>query len=105
VPSALVPTYHLQGGADPSAWQKIGVKVRGVPELSGARAFAASHDVAFQDVHAVFAGNVPLAANTSPGWNHRAANSVLGARTNTEGRESTSAACSRERFPIGAAPD
>src|SRR6185436_11887729 len=27
VPSALVPTYHLQGGADPTAWQAIGVTV------------------------------------------------------------------------------
>src|SRR4026209_1241996 len=27
VPNAVVPTYHLQGGADPSAWETLGVKV------------------------------------------------------------------------------
>ena len=27
VPDALVPTYHLQGGADPRNWQTLGVKV------------------------------------------------------------------------------
>src|SRR5512144_2650851 len=27
VPAALVPTSHLQGGADPTAWQTLGVKV------------------------------------------------------------------------------
>ena len=27
VPDALVPTSHLQGGADPRQWQTLGVKV------------------------------------------------------------------------------
>src|SRR5512132_1069362 len=27
VPQALVPTFHLQGGADPSQWQTLGIKV------------------------------------------------------------------------------
>ena len=54
VPDALVPTYHLQGGADPRHWQTLGVKVEVFTELPGARGLRrAPRRQHPEDLHAV----------------------------------------------------
>jgi len=103
VPPALVPTSHLQGGADPSAWQTIGVKVEVFRNYQEREAFAAAHDVGILKTCTPYlAGNVP-ARGEHLAWMESSAviyaNSVLGARTNTEGRESTSAAMLTGKIP------
>ena len=45
VPPALVPTYHLQGGADPERWETLGVPVNVFRSYQEREAFAARHDV------------------------------------------------------------
>jgi predicted aconitase len=102
-PQALVPTYHLQGGADPTAWQTIGVKVEVFRNYQEREAFAAAHDVGILKTCTPYlAGNVP-ARGEHLAWMESSAviyaNSVLGARTNTEGRESTSAAMLTGKIP------
>jgi hypothetical protein len=103
VPQALVPTYHLQGGADPTAWQTLGVKVEVFRNHQQREAFAAQHDVGILKTCTPYlAGNVP-AKGEHLAWMESSAviyaNSVLGARTNTEGRESTSAAMLTGKIP------
>ena len=103
VPDALVPTYHLQGGADPRQWQTLGVKVEVFRNYQEREAFAARHDVSILKTCTPYlAGNVP-ARGEHLAWMESSAvifaNSVLGARTNTEGRESTSAAMLTGKIP------
>jgi predicted aconitase len=103
VPAAAVPTYHLQGGADPTAWQTIGVKLEIFRNHQEREAFAAAHDVGILKTCTPYlAGNVP-ARGEHLAWMESSAviyaNSVLGARTNTEGRESTSAAMLTGKIP------
>ena len=103
VPPALVPTFHLQGGADPTAWQTLGVKVDVFRNHQEREAFAAQHDVGILKTCTPYlAGNVP-AKGEHLAWMESSAviyaNSVLGARTNTEGRESTSAAMLTGKIP------
>jgi predicted aconitase len=103
VPQALVPTFHLQGGADPSRWQTLGVKVEVFRNYQEREAFAAEHDVGILKTCTPYlAGNVP-ARGEHLAWMESSAviyaNSVLGARTNTEGRESTSAAMLTGKIP------
>jgi predicted aconitase len=103
VPQALVPTFHLQGGADPGAWQTLGVKVEVFRNYQERESFAARHDVGILKTCTPYlAGNVP-AKGEHLAWMESSAviyaNSVLGARTNTEGRESTSAAMLTGKIP------
>jgi len=103
VPDAIVPTYHLQGGADPRQWQTLGVKVEVFRNYQEREAFAARHDVTILKTCTPYlAGNLP-AKGEHCAWMESSAvifaNSVLGARTNTEGRESTSAAMLTGKIP------
>jgi predicted aconitase len=103
VPQALVPTVHLQGGADPERWQTLGVKVEIFRSYQEREAFAAKHDVGILKTCTPYlTGNVP-ARGEHCAWMESSAviycNSVLGARTNTEGRESTSAAMLTGKIP------
>jgi predicted aconitase len=103
VPQAVVPTFHLQGGADPGGWQTLGVKVEVFRNYEEREAFAAKHDVGILKTCTPYlAGNVP-ARGEHLAWMESSAviyaNSVLGARTNTEGRESTSAAMLTGKIP------
>ena len=60
VPDALVPTYHLQGGADPRQWQTLGVKVDVFRNYQEREAFAARHDVTILKTCTPYlAGNLP----------------------------------------------
>jgi predicted aconitase len=103
VPDAVVPTYHLQGGADPTAWQTLGVKVEVFRNYEEREKFAAQHDVGvLKTCTPYLAGNVPTKGEHLAWMESSAviyANSVLGARTNTEGRESTSAAMLTGKIP------
>jgi predicted aconitase len=103
VPPARVPTYHLQGGADPAGWPVLGVKVEVFRNYQEREAFAAAHDVGILKTCTPYlAGNIP-ARGEHLAWMESSAviyaNAVLGARTNTEGRESTSAAMLTGKIP------
>jgi hypothetical protein len=103
VPPALVPTYHLQGGADPHHWRALGVPVEVFRNYQEREAFAARHDVGILKTCTPYlAGNLP-ARGEHCAWMESSAvifaNSVIGARTNSEGRESTSAAMLTGKIP------
>jgi predicted aconitase len=103
VPRVTVHSCHLQGGLDPDNWQRLG----GKPD-----AFQISqtseHDAAARGIRILktctpyLAGNVPTRGEHCA-WMESSAvvycNSVIGARTNTEGRESTSAAMLTGKIP------
>jgi predicted aconitase len=102
-PTAVVHTCHLQGGADPLHWQTLGTSAEIVRGHEAREAFAVSKGVEILKTCTPYlAGNVP-AFGEHVAWMESSAviyaNSVLGARTNTEGRESTSAAMLTGRVP------
>ena len=102
-PSAVVHTCHLQGGADPLHWETLGVGEEIVRGHEAREAFAVSKGVQILKTCTPYlAGNLP-AFGEHCAWMESSAviyaNSVLGARTNTEGRESTSAAMLTGKIP------
>jgi predicted aconitase len=102
-PQAVVHTCHLQGGADPLHWQTLGTSAEIVRGHEAREAFAVSKGVEILKTCTPYlAGNVP-AFGEHLAWMESSAviyaNSVLGARTNTEGRESTSAAMLTGKIP------
>lgn len=102
-PQAVVHTCHLQGGADPLHWQTLGVKAEIFKGHEVREAFAVSKGVEILKTCTPYlAGNEP-ARGEHLAWMESSAviyaNSVLGARTNTEGRESTSAAMLTGKIP------
>lgn len=103
VPKTVVHSCHLQGGVDPDHWQVLGAKPD-VAELSQRSELAASaHDVRILKTCTPYlVGNMPLKGEHCA-WMESSAviycNSVLGARTNVEGRESTSAAMLTGKIP------
>ena len=102
-PSAVVHTCHLQGGADPLHWETLGVSEAVVRGHEAREAFAVSKGVRILKTCTPYlAGNVPSFGEHCAWMESSAviyANSVLGARTNTEGRESTSAAMLTGKIP------
>ena len=103
VPQATVHTCHLQGGGDPLHWQTLGMKADVYKGHEAREAFAVSKGVEILKTCTPYlAGNVPSKGEHCA-WMESSAviycNSVLGARTNTEGRESTSAAMLTGRIP------
>ena len=102
-PQAVVHTCHLQGGADPLHWQTLGVKEEVFKGHETREAFAASKGVEILKTCTPYlAGNVPVKGEHLAWMESSAviyANSVIGARTNTEGRESTSAAMLTGKIP------
>src|SRR5262245_5259598 len=103
VPRVTVHSCHLQGGLDPDNWQLLG----GKPE-----AFQISqtseHDAADRGIRILKTCTPYLAGNGPKQGEHCAwmessavvyCNSVIGARTNCEGRESTSAAMLTGKIP------
>ena len=102
-PNAVVHTCHLQGGADPLHWETLGVGEEIVRGHEAREAFAVSKGVhILKTCTPYLAGNLP-AFGEHCAWMESSAviyaNSVLGARTNTEGRESTSAAMLTGKIP------
>jgi len=103
VPMALTSTCHLQGGYDPDNWQLLGATAESFKIANASERFIEARGVKILKTCTPYlAGNVPQRGDHCA-WMESSAvvycNSVIGARTNTEGRESTSAAMLTGRIP------
>jgi len=103
VPRITVNSCHLQGGIDPENWQTLGAKPEQLRISQAGEKSAANHGIKILKTCTPYlVGNVP-ARGEHCAWMESSAvvycNSVLAARTNTEGRESTSAAMLTGRIP------
>src|SRR5665213_2095439 len=103
VPKAAAHTCHLQGGYDPENWQLLGATPESFKISQESEAFIADRGVQILKTCTPYlAGNVPSRGDHCA-WMESSAvvycNSVIGARTNTEGRESTSAAMLTGKIP------
>jgi predicted aconitase len=103
VPNATVYTSHLQGGMDPQLWQIQGWGKQAFDHFKEDEQQVAQRGVqVLKTCTPYLAGNVPVKGEHCA-WMESSAvvfcNSVLAARTNTEGRESTSAAMLAGRVP------
>jgi predicted aconitase len=103
VPQAAVQTCCLQGGADPEHWQTLGTKPHVFKMYQEREAFAASHGVKILKTCTPYLAGTVAVKGEHCAWMESSAvvygNSVIGARTNTEGRESTSAAMLTGKIP------
>src|SRR6201996_3050430 len=103
VPRMMVNSCALQGGVDADGWETLGktIDVLHMSETSEAASAARGIRI-LKTCTPYLAGNVPLRGEHCA-WMESSAvvycNSVLGARTNTEGRESTGAAALTGRIP------
>ncbi len=96
VPKAGENCCHLQGGMDLAHWSDLGMSREAMQHQREDEAELARHGVRIMKTCTPYlAGNLP-AKGEHCAWMESSAvvycNSVIGARTNTEGRESTSAA-------------
>jgi predicted aconitase len=103
MPPVVTHSCHLQGGYDPENWQLLGATADAAAVLRDTEAYAAEHGVKILKTCTPYlVGNVPKMGEHCA-WMESSAviycNSVLGARTNTEGRESTSAAMLTGKIP------
>jgi len=103
VPRVSVNSCHLQGGTDPENWQTLGMKPEQLRISQAGEAGAKRLGIKILKTCTPYlAGNVPKFGDHCA-WMESSAvvycNSVLGARTNTEGRESTSAAMLTGKIP------
>jgi predicted aconitase len=103
VPKANAYTCHLQGGMDPHLWKIQGMSREAFEHFREDEAEVASHGIQLLKTCTPYlAGNVPVKGEHCA-WMESSAvvfgNSVIGARTNTEGRESTSAAMLTGKIP------
>lgn len=103
VPRVGVHSCHLQGGVDPLNWETLGASPDALKLSQDREAFISGRGVQILKTCTPYlAGNVP-ARDEHCAWMESSAvvycNSVLGARTNTEGRESTSAAMLTGKIP------
>jgi predicted aconitase len=105
VPVPKVNSYccHLQGGMDPENWAELGMSGEAYQHFKEDEAEVAAHGIQILKTCTPYlAGNVPVKGEHCA-WMESSAvvfcNSVLGARTNTEGRESTSAAALTGTIP------
>jgi predicted aconitase len=103
VPRMDVHSCHLQGGVDPQNWQTLGATPEALAISQASEGSAADRGIRILKTCTPYlAGNVPRQGEHCA-WMESSAviycNSVLGARTNTEGRESTSAAMLTGKIP------
>jgi predicted aconitase len=94
---------HLQGGMDLEHWSELGMSREAMEHQRQDEAALARHGVRIMKTCTPYlAGNLP-AKGEHCAWMESSAvvycNSVIGARTNTEGRESTSAAMLTGKIP------
>jgi len=103
VPRMNAFSCHLQGGMDPSLWREQGMSEDAFANFQADEADVASHGIQILKTCTPYlAGNVPVMGEHCAWMESSAvvfANSVIGARTNCEGRESTSAAMLAKRIP------
>jgi predicted aconitase len=103
IPSVGGNCCHLQGGMDPNLWAEQGMSREAFEHQQEDEAEIRSRGIQVMKTCTPYlAGNVP-AKGEHCAWMESSAvvycNSVLGARTNTEGRESTSAAMLTGKIP------
>lgn len=103
VPRMTTHACHLQGGYDPENWALLGASPEAAAISRESEGYAAAHGIeVLKTCTPYLAGNVPERGEHCA-WMESSAviycNSVLGARTNTEGRESTSAAMLTGKIP------
>ncbi len=103
VPRMNASSCHLQGGMDPEMWREQGMSEDAFANFSSDEADVASHGIqVLKTCTPYLAGNVPVMGEHCA-WMESSAvvfcNSVVGGRTNCEGRESTSAAMLAKRIP------
>jgi predicted aconitase len=103
VPRVSAYSCHLQGGLDPNEWQTLGKTREAFEHQMEDEAAVADHGIQIMKTCTPYlAGNVPVKGEHCA-WMESSAvvfcNSVIGGRTNTEGRESTSAAMLTGRIP------
>ena len=103
VPKVLTHSCHLQGGYDPDNWQLLGASPEAARVSRESEAYAVGKGIEILKTCTPYlVGNVPQKGEHCA-WMESSAvvycNSVLGARTNTEGRESTSAAMLTGKIP------
>jgi predicted aconitase len=103
VPQVATRSCHLQAGYDPQNWELLGASEEAERLSESSEAYAVEHGVEILKTCTPYlAGNVPEFGEHCA-WMESSAviycNSVLGARTNTEGRESTSAAMLTGKIP------
>ena len=94
---------HLQGGMDPELWAEQGMTEAAHDNFASDERETAAHGIQILKTCTPYiAGNVPVMGEHCA-WMESSAvvfcNSVIGARTNCEGRESTSAAMLAQRIP------
>jgi predicted aconitase len=103
VPHVATHSCHLQGGYDPDNWQLLGATPQAARVARESEGYAVDHGIEILKTCTPYlVGNVPKRGEHCA-WMESSAviycNSVLGARTNTEGRESTSAAMLTGKIP------
>ena len=103
VPRVTVNSCALQGGVDAEGWKTLGKNYEALRMSERSEAASAARGVQILKTCTPYlAGNVPKQGEHCA-WMESSAvvycNSVLGARTNTEGRESTSAAMLTGKIP------
>ena len=103
VPRMNAYSCHLQGGMDPDLWAEQGMSQAARDNFGSDERETAAHGIQILKTCTPYiAGNVPVMGEHCA-WMESSAvvfcNSVIGARTNCEGRESTSAAMLAKRVP------
>ena len=103
VPQVSATSCHLQGGLDPVLWREQGMTEAQYEHQMEDEAEVAGHGIqVLKTCTPYLAGNAPKMGDHCA-WMESSAvvfcNSVLGGRTNTEGRESTSAAMLTKKIP------
>jgi predicted aconitase len=103
IPRMMVSSCALQGGVDAEGWKTLGKSYEALRMSERSEAASAARGVRILKTCTPYlAGNVPQRGEHCA-WMESSAvvycNSVLGARTNTEGRESTSAAMLTGKIP------
>jgi len=103
IPRMNAYSCHLQGGMDPVLWAEQGMTPEAHENFMSDEREVAGHGIQLLKTCTPYiAGNVPVMGEHCA-WMESSAvvfcNSVIGARTNTEGRESTSAAMLAKRIP------
>jgi len=104
IPDPAVPhACHLQGGTDPDAWQVLGHRSELAAIGKASDEAAARHGIRVLKTCTPYLAGFEARHGEHCAWMESSAvvycNSVLGARTNTEGRESTSAAMLTGKIP------
>lgn len=103
VPRVTTHSCHLQGGFDPENWELLGATADAARISRDSEAYAVDRGIEILKTCTPYlVGNVPEKGEHCA-WMESSAviycNSVLAARTNTEGRESTSAAMLTGKIP------